>query len=193
MNKLLKYFSVLSIMLVFAVASNAQGVHLKKHVLGSGSMIASENGTDVRLSGTYNQTAVGKLEIMGTAQTGDLYIGFWEKSEVTGVDEESFAETVSEISNFPNPASSTTKFKFDLPEAANVSLRVYDVSGKLLKVVYSGFRNRGLQEIEYNLTDNFGQKLNSGTYMYELSASPYNAAGGGFEPFVLHSTMVIQK
>ena len=194
MNKLMKYFLVLSFMLpIVAISAYAQDVHLKKYVIGSGSMISSENGTNVRSSGTYGQVAAGKLEALGTAKTGDLYVGFWETTSLVGVEEPPFQGSVSTINNFPNPASEQTKIKYDLPESANISLRIYDLSGKLLKVIYSGFQNAGAQEVEYNLTDENGTKLTSGTYMYELSATPYNAAGGGFSPIHLRNAMIIQR
>jgi flagellar hook assembly protein FlgD len=122
-----------------------------------------------------------------------LYVGFWETTSLVGVEETPFQGSVSTINNFPNPASEQTRIKYDLPESANVSLRIYDLSGKLLKVIYSGFQNAGAQEVEYNLTDENGTKLTSGTYMYELAATPYNAAGGGFSPIHLRNAMIIQR
>ncbi len=192
MNKLLKYFLVLSLVLPMVVVSASAQTHLKKHVISNGSMVMSENGTSVRSSGTYGQMIGGKLEAYGTTNTGDLYVGFWEPVVLVGVEEDQATEVAS-IKNYPNPASTNTTITYELPGAANVSLKIYDNSGRLLKVIYSGFQNAGVQKVEYDLSDSFGRKLSSGSYMYELSATPYNAARGGFSPVYLRNAMIISK
>jgi len=194
MNKLLKYFLVLSLLIpLIFVSGNAQEPILKKQVVGSGSMIEANNGTTVVSSGTYNQLAVGKMQLANPSNTGDLFIGFWEQVAIVGVDDEpTFGDEVG-LKNYPNPASSRTTISYNLPEAANVSLKIFDISGKLLDVIYSGFQSAGQITMEYDLTNSFGVKLTSGSYFYELSATPNNVAGGGFAPIHLRNVMIISK
>lgn len=73
--------------------------------------------------------------------------------------------------NTPNPFSNVTMVNFDLPEAANVTLNVFDISGK---VVYT--QNSDLQA-GFNTIELQGSDLNnaSGVLYYQLSSDSYVA------------------
>ncbi len=70
--------------------------------------------------------------------------------------------------NFPNPFSSTTRISFVLPRPMDVELVVYNVSGRGVSNVYSGFSASA--EIEWDGTDNAGRNLASGVYFMRLVA-----------------------
>ncbi len=72
----------------------------------------------------------------------------------------------------PNPFNPTTTIGFALPEAARVSLNVYDVSGRLVAKLIDGWRDAGLQEITFDASN-----LATGVYIYHLTAGKHNAAG----------------
>jgi len=54
--------------------------------------------------------------------------------------------------NTPNPYSETTNVGFNLPEATTATLRIYDVSGKTLKVITANYA-RGYNEVTINRND----------------------------------------
>ena len=54
--------------------------------------------------------------------------------------------------NRPNPYSESTVVGFNLPEASNATLSIYDVSGKMLKVITASYA-RGYNEVEINRND----------------------------------------
>lgn len=74
------------------------------------------------------------------------------------------------MQNTPNPFSSVTNIKFNLPEAGKAVLTVYDVTGK---VVYSNSIDaaKGLNE----LTVNKNQLGTAGVLFYQLVAGDYSA------------------
>ncbi|MEO0020527.1 MAG: FlgD immunoglobulin-like domain containing protein [candidate division WOR-3 bacterium] len=74
----------------------------------------------------------------------------------------------------PNPANRTQQIRFTLPNAGNVTLRVYSVSGELIRTVFHGSLNPGAQVISWNLTDDQGRFVPNGLYFYELSLGQYN-------------------
>lgn len=70
------------------------------------------------------------------------------------------------LQNYPNPWSETTTVTFTLPEACEISLGIYDISGRLVKEVACGYYQSG----EHQLTlDN--SQLSSGVYVLRLSNS----------------------
>ncbi len=69
--------------------------------------------------------------------------------------------------NLPNPFSSRTAISFDLPEAAEVSVEVYDVMGRRVMTVDKGAMNAGAdQRVEIN-----GSGLASGVYVYRVNVA----------------------
>jgi hypothetical protein len=66
--------------------------------------------------------------------------------------------------NYPNPFNPVTKIKFSASSKDIVSLKIYDVLGRLIKEVheFSFFNNEGEYEFD-------GSKLSGGIYFYQLS------------------------
>ncbi|MGB3019142.1 MAG: choice-of-anchor V domain-containing protein [Ignavibacteria bacterium] len=68
--------------------------------------------------------------------------------------------------NYPNPFNPETKINFSLSKSGNVSLKVYDATGKTVaNLINNEFRGAGDFEMNFN-SANYG--LNSGVYFYEL-------------------------
>ncbi|MBO8152134.1 MAG: carboxypeptidase regulatory-like domain-containing protein [Candidatus Marinimicrobia bacterium] len=70
--------------------------------------------------------------------------------------------------NFPNPFNPTTQIKFDMPEQGFVILNIYDLTGKLIKTLVSERKNPGTYIAIWDGTNNKGQKIPSGIYIYKL-------------------------
>ena len=68
----------------------------------------------------------------------------------------------------PNPFNSATRIKFVLPEDLSVSIEVYDINGRLVRILAQGKFGAGENEIIWDGTDEFGNNLPSGIYMIAL-------------------------
>lgn len=86
---------------------------------------------------------------------------------VTDVSEKSYTVPSSFTlhQNYPNPFNPTTLIKYELPEAGNISLKVYDILGNVVATLVNDFKSEGV----YNVTFN-GTGLSSGIYFYELKS-----------------------
>ena len=89
----------------------------------------------------------------------------------TSVDGEGFdTPTVAQgslrsVDNFPNPFNPRTVVAFDLARSAEVSVKIYDVAGRLVKVLESGRQfAAGLHHVTWNGADNTGRTVASGVY-----------------------------
>jgi hypothetical protein len=71
--------------------------------------------------------------------------------------------------NFPNPFNPETKISFTLPESGNVTLKVFDLSGKEIASIVNGKLSAGKYEFSFN-----GNGLSSGVYFYRISANQFN-------------------
>ena len=75
------------------------------------------------------------------------------------------------LANVPNPFNPRTTLRFDLPDAMPVSLRVYDIGGRLVDVLLNDeMAAAGRNEIIWCGTDRTDRHLASGTYFYRLEA-----------------------
>ena len=69
---------------------------------------------------------------------------------------------------YPNPFRKTTTIKYSMTKNGNVSLKVYDVGGRLVRNLYNDFQKSGVYTVNWNGTDDFGRKLPAGVYFYRL-------------------------
>lgn len=72
--------------------------------------------------------------------------------------------------HYPNPFSGSTNISFYLPAEDNIVLNVFDVNGKMVKRLASGQYDAGNHMIEWDGTNEGGQQLPDGFYIYQLRA-----------------------
>jgi len=68
--------------------------------------------------------------------------------------------------NYPNPFNASTTIEFSLPEAENVSLRLFNLSGQEVAVLADGVHEAGRHAVQLNAND-----LSSGIYFYRLESA----------------------
>jgi poly-gamma-glutamate capsule biosynthesis protein CapA/YwtB (metallophosphatase superfamily) len=73
----------------------------------------------------------------------------------------------------PNPANSAPTIRYDLPRAAEVVLRIYNVLGQEVRTLVHGIQVCGPQAITWDRRDNQGRRLGSGAYFCRLRAGRY--------------------
>jgi flagellar hook capping protein FlgD len=76
----------------------------------------------------------------------------------------------------PNPFNPTTTIEFDLAHEGLVQLRILDVMGRVLRTLAQGSKPAGRHVLSWNGTDDQGNRLPSGVYVYQLTTSGYRAA-----------------
>ncbi len=77
--------------------------------------------------------------------------------------------------NLPNPFNPQTLIKYDLPEAANVRLDVFNILGQKVTTLVNRYEAAGPKSALWDGTDAKGAKVSSGIYFYKLSAGSYVA------------------
>jgi hypothetical protein len=71
--------------------------------------------------------------------------------------------------NAPNPFASETMIRFSLPSKMAARVAVYDVSGRLVKVVADGVMDAGENRVNWNGKDTHGAQVSPGIYFYSLT------------------------
>ena len=75
--------------------------------------------------------------------------------------------------NYPNPFNPSTTIPFNITQAGNVALNVYDMSGSLVKTLTSDYKEAGSYKVIWNGLNNDGQQVASGQYILKMSAPNY--------------------
>lgn len=78
------------------------------------------------------------------------------------------------MGNFPNPFNPETVMKFNLPQAAHVSLKVYNILGQVVNTLVDEPLDAGSHSVRWDGKNAQGRDVASGVYFYRISA-------GGFE------------
>lgn len=71
----------------------------------------------------------------------------------------------------PNPAAGATTWRFALPLPARVELAVYDVRGRLVRVLSRGTRGAGEHAVGWDGRDTRGRAVAAGTYFGQLKVT----------------------
>ena len=72
--------------------------------------------------------------------------------------------------NYPNPFNVRTFIEFSLPEAGQVIIRAYDITGREVGTILDSYQQAGYHTVNWDAAE-----LASGMYFYKLTAGDYNA------------------
>jgi len=70
--------------------------------------------------------------------------------------------------NYPNPFNPSTSISFDIGTSNDIELSIYDVNGREINNLFSGFLDAGNHNFVWDGKNNLGSKVSSGTYIYRL-------------------------
>jgi WD40 repeat protein len=84
------------------------------------------------------------------------------------------------LPNYPNPFNPETWIPYQLAESADVTIRIYDVQGRLVREFALGYKPAGLyidkaHAVHWDGRNNVGERMASGIYLYVLHASEFRA------------------
>jgi M6 family metalloprotease-like protein len=136
---------------------------------GTAYPVSYYNGTTSTTGGAHSGVAARQIPAGSAAMSCSLLVGV-----ATGV--EGRPETVSAPSVFalqnawPNPARGQVNFRYQLPRAAQVDIRVYNVLGQTVKAF-----DRGVQEPGYYSLKWSDANVAEGVYFVRLQAGDYRA------------------
>lgn len=77
---------------------------------------------------------------------------------------------------YPNPFNPNTKIQYQLPATGQVSLEIYNMMGQKVKTLLSGAQNAGTHVINWDGTDDAGELVSAGTYVYRIKAGEFEAS-----------------
>jgi hypothetical protein len=75
--------------------------------------------------------------------------------------------------NHPNPFNPTTQIGYQVATDGQVTLKIYDVKGALVRELVDGVQSAGVYTVAWNGTNNAGQAVSTGVYFYRLTVGKF--------------------
>ena len=76
-------------------------------------------------------------------------------------------------SNYPNPFNPVTTLGYELPENGLVNITIYDMLGNVINNLVNANQSSGYKSIQWNATNNEGEPVSSGVYLYSIEAGDF--------------------
>jgi len=153
-------------LLAFGVKGSGPGQFKKPH-----GVAVSTDGKYLYVCDTYNNRI----------QKFQMYLGP-EGKRVSGpmaLGDANLLKIYALYQNYPNPFRKATEFKYQIAEVvsvnkkAEVSLKIYDVTGRLVKTLVNEPKVPGIHTVRWDATDNNGRNVSSGVYFIKLNAGDF--------------------
>jgi uncharacterized delta-60 repeat protein len=130
----------------------------------------TSEGFFIAVDGSKNVYVAGSIDISGSGHGNEANYKLIKYSQSPYVIQNR-SETPTSFSlsqNYPNPFNPVTNIKFDIPNASNVKLTVFDITGREIAELV----NQQLETGTYNV-DFDASHLATGTYFYRIEAGDF--------------------
>jgi hypothetical protein len=94
----------------------------------------------------------------------DVYFLDWD-IPVSVDDTENMPQEFTVLGNYPNPFNSSTSIRYVLPEASDVEIIIYDITGRKIEILFSERQDAGVYRVVWN-----AENKPSGMYLYKIQA-----------------------
>ena len=147
----------------------------------AGASAVAENGLVAKLQFTSNDEIsmenteislmdlrVNELPVIKLASTATLSRSLSTDERIGVPDEFALKQ------NYPNPFNPVTRILYDIPEASNVTITIYNLLGNQVKTLVSGYQEPGYKSILWNATNERGAPVSAGMYLYSIKAGDFH-------------------
>jgi len=116
----------------------------------------------------YISTSAPTLEIFVDALTGGIVTGVEAKPQETAM-----PQNYGLKQNFPNPFNPETMIEYELPQAANIEIIIFNLQGKKIATVIKNYQAAGFHQVKWGGKDEHGHSVTSGVYLLQLKADGF--------------------
>ena len=96
-------------------------------------------------------------------------------SQVLSLDEARIPVDYALNQNYPNPFNPTTMITYGLPKDGMVQVSIYDVMGREVRNLVSGFKDAGYHSVTWDARNMSGESVAAGMYIYTIQAGEFRS------------------
>ena len=93
-----------------------------------------------------------------------------------GIVEEVLPLKFALLQNYPNPFNPSTQIMYTLPKTSFVKIVIYDMLGSKVRTLLSGSQDAGYKNVLWNATNDQGDPVSAGMYIYTIEAESFFAS-----------------
>lgn len=72
------------------------------------------------------------------------------------------------MQNYPNPFNPSTRIDYQIPEAGNVSVKIYNSVGEIVKILDNGLKDAGYYNVVWDGKNDLNESVASGVYICQV-------------------------
>tara|TARA_B100001093_G_scaffold67381_1_gene57364 strand:- start:345 stop:788 length:444 start_codon:yes stop_codon:yes gene_type:complete len=92
---------------------------------------------------------------------------------LSSIENKQMSKNLTLLQNYPNPFNPLTTLKYVLPKDSYVDVTVYDMLGNVVNNLVNANQSSGYKSIKWNATNNQGQPVSAGVYLYKIQAGDF--------------------
>ncbi|MCI0596125.1 MAG: T9SS type A sorting domain-containing protein, partial [candidate division Zixibacteria bacterium] len=150
-------------------------------IIGESAGTVSPGQTDafaVRFFGIQNDTAFTAALLINSndplRKSIRLPLALSIADSVVGIgDAETLPKTFAVSPNFPNPFNPVTTISYDIPQASEVTLVVYNILGQKVRTLVNSRKDPGRYSVMWDAANDAGAAVASGIYIYRFQAGDF--------------------
>lgn len=156
---------------------------------------SGKNKAQIHLTPTFNDDGLYTLYVEGSDKSGNQSGNLQYKIQFKVINKPS----ISNILNYPNPFSTSTQFVFTLTGnqvPSDMRIQIMTVSGKVVREITQAELGlikigQNLTEYKWDGTDQFGDKLANGVYLYRVIVKDAN--GNSFDKYETNTNQFFEQ
>lgn len=131
-----------------------------------------QNGAAIWVVDLEDDGITGSGNDQGVVNGGVFPVAYTVGARPTSVDDKTntVPAEFTLLQNYPNPFNPKTNIHYELPSDSEVTLTIFDITGRLVTELESGFREAGRHTVSWNGRDRHHRPVATGLYFYKLEA-----------------------
>ena len=115
-------------------------------------------------------------------ESADFTLDAWglrvTQDEVTDISDKEVAPHKYHVyQSYPNPFNPVCTIRYEIPVSGRMSIRIYDVEGRLVRNLADKFRKPGVYSEVWNGKSDKGRSVASGVYFYQFKVNDFKKTG----------------
>ena len=92
---------------------------------------------------------------------------------ITSIEEPVLSDNYFNLNSYPNPFNSTVTIDYTLPETGNISIKIYDIAGRLVSTLVDEQKPEGEYSTQWNGANSNGNNVSAGIYFYRVETGKF--------------------
>jgi hypothetical protein len=151
---------------------SAPGISTDRNKMKYTPAVLPDNSFTIEYNPWFEVDGIYKLDVQASDESGNLSGQYNYRISFEVINQ----STITEVINYPNPFSTSTRFVFTLTGSeipTQMKIQIMTVSGKIVREIFQDeigpvYIGRNITQFAWDGTDQYGDRLANGVYLYRV-------------------------